>query len=64
MNILKSNYDRGRYTWIFTTVNVRFMYPLPRSVTASVRTNPNQNCILTPTLSNCIRYLWGNMTVI
>ena len=23
-NFSESNYDRGRYTWIFTTVNVRY----------------------------------------
>jgi len=27
-NFSKSNYDRGGYTWIFTTVNVHFTVPI------------------------------------
>jgi len=29
-NFSKSNYDTGRYTWIFTAVNVRFTVPTPK----------------------------------
>ena len=39
-------YNRGCYTWIFTTVNVRFTVPTPRSETTTVTTNPNPNPIL------------------
>jgi len=46
-----SNYDRGRYTWIFMKVNVRFTVPTPKVKTATVRTNPNSNPIPNPILN-------------
>jgi len=48
---LKDKLHRCRHTWIFTTVNVRFtvcLSPLPRSETATVRTNHNYYPIPNP----------------
>jgi len=40
--ILKTHYDRGRYTWTLT----KFLFALlPRLETTTVRTNPNANPI-------------------